>query len=60
MKMRNAARLLQTLALSTAALLDQQSKRRRTRGNEAPMVIGPRDVSRLLRQLLATVRRTKK
>jgi len=78
MKMRNAARVLQTiallafarriglrrggklLALSTAALLDQQSKRRRTRGNEAPMVIGPRDVARLLRQLLATVRRTKK
>ena len=78
MKMRNAARLLQTiallafasriglrrggklLALSTAALLDQQSKRRRTRGNEAPMVIGPRDVARLLRQLLTTVRGTKK
>jgi hypothetical protein len=78
MKMRNAARVLQTIALlafarriglrrggklltlSTAALLDQQSKRRRTRGNEAPMVIGPRDVARLLRQLLATVRRTKK
>jgi hypothetical protein len=78
MKMRNAARLLQTiallafarriglrrggklLALSTAALLDQQSKRRRTRGNEAPMVIGPRDVARLLRQLLTTLRGTKK
>jgi len=77
MKMRNAARLLQTiallafarriglrrggklLALSTAALLDQQSKRRRTRGNEAPMVIGPRDVARLLRQLLTTLRGTK-
>ena len=50
----------QLLALSTAALLDQQSKRRRTRGNEAPMVIGPRDVARLLRQLLTTVRGTKK
>ena len=78
MKMRNAARLLQTiallafarriglrrggklLALSTAALLDQQSKRRRTRGNEAPMVIGPRDVARLLRQLLTTLRGTNK
>ncbi len=78
MKMRKAARLLQTiallalarriglrrggklLALSTAALLDQQSKRRRTRGNEAPMVIGPRDVARLLRQLLTAVRGTNK
>ena len=45
------------LALVTAALLDQESaKRRRTRGNEAPMVIGPRAVARLLRQLLAALR----
>jgi hypothetical protein len=45
------------LALATAALLDQEpAKRRRTRGNEAPMVIGPRDVARLLRQLLAAIR----
>ena len=47
--------------LETAALLDQESaKRRRTRGNEAPMVIGPRDVARLLRQLVAAIRGTKK
>jgi hypothetical protein len=37
-----------------------KSKRRRTRGNEAPIVIGPRDVARLLRQLLTTIRATKK
>ena len=37
-----------------------KSKRRRTRGNEAPMVIGSRDVARLLRQLLTTIRGTKK
>jgi hypothetical protein len=48
------------LPLATAALLDQESKRRRTRGNEAPMVIGPRDVARLLRHLLTTIRGTKK
>jgi hypothetical protein len=48
------------LPLATAALLDQESKRRRTRGNEAPMVIGPRDVGRLLRHLLTTIRGTKK
>jgi hypothetical protein len=49
------------LALATAALLDQGSaKRRRTRGNEAPMVIGPRGVARLLRDLLTTIRGTKK
>jgi hypothetical protein len=49
------------LALATAALLDQEpAKRQRTRGNEAPMVIGPRDVARLLRQLLTTIRGTKK
>jgi hypothetical protein len=49
------------LAPATPALLDQESaKRRRTRGNEAPMVIGPRDVARLLRQLLAAIRGTKK
>jgi hypothetical protein len=49
------------LALATAALLDQESaKRRRTRGNEAPMVIGRRDVARLLRQLLAAIRGAKK
>jgi hypothetical protein len=47
--------------LETAALLDQESaKRRRTRGNEAPMVIGPRDVASLLRQLVAAIRGTKK
>jgi hypothetical protein len=49
------------LALATAALLDQESaKRQRTKGNEAPMVIGPRDVARVLRQLLTAIRRTKK
>jgi hypothetical protein len=49
------------LALATAALLDQESaKGQRSRGNEAPMVIGPRDVARLLRQLLTAIRRTKK
>jgi hypothetical protein len=37
-----------------------KSNRRRTRGNEAPMVIGPRDVARLLGQLLTTIRGTKK
>lgn len=41
------------LALATAAMLDQESgKRRRTRGNEAPIVIRPGDVARLLKQLL--------
>jgi len=30
------------------------------RGNEAPMVIGPRDVARLLRHFLTTIRGTKK
>ena len=39
---------------------DQESKRRRNRGNEAPMIIWPRDVAKLLRQLLTTVRGTKK
>jgi hypothetical protein len=49
------------LALGTAAMLDQESaKRRRTRGNEAPMVIGPRGVARLLTQLRTTIRGTKK
>jgi hypothetical protein len=48
------------LALATAALLDQESAGQRSRGNEAPMVIGPRDVARLLRQLLTAIRRTKK
>jgi len=49
------------LALATAALLDHESaKRQRTRGNEAPMVIGPRGVARLLRNLLTTIRGTKK
>jgi hypothetical protein len=48
------------LGLPTAALLDQESaKRHGTRGNEAPMIIGPRDVARLLGQLLATIRGTK-
>jgi hypothetical protein len=37
-----------------------KSKRRRTRGNEAPMIIGPRDVARLFRQLLTTIRGPKK
>jgi hypothetical protein len=37
-----------------------KSKRRRTRGNEAPMVIGPRDVARLVRQILTTIRGAKK
>jgi hypothetical protein len=44
------------LGLTTVAMLDQESKRRRTKGNEAPMVIGPRDVARLLRQLFTTIR----
>jgi hypothetical protein len=49
------------LALATAALLDQElARRQRTRGNEAPMVIGPCDVARLLRQLRAAIRGTKK
>jgi hypothetical protein len=39
---------------------DQESKRRRNRGNEAPMIIWPRDGAKMLRQLLATVRGTKK
>jgi hypothetical protein len=38
----------------------QESKRRRSRGNEAPMVIWPRDVARLLKQLLTTIRGRKK
>jgi hypothetical protein len=37
-----------------------ETKRRRNRGNEAPMIIWPRDVAKVLRQLLATVRGTKK
>jgi len=37
-----------------------KSKRRPTRGNEAPMVIGPLDVARLLRQFLTTIRGPKK
>ena len=40
--------------------VDHVSKRRRNTGNEAPMIIWPRDVARLLRQLLTTVRGTKK
>jgi hypothetical protein len=44
------------LALTTAAMLDQESKRRRTRGNEAPMVIRPRDVVKLVKQLFTTIR----
>jgi hypothetical protein len=45
------------LALATAALLDQEpAKRQRTRGNEAPMVIGPRAVARLLRQFFTAIR----
>jgi len=32
----------------------------RRRGNEAPMVIWPRDVARLLRQLFTAIRGTKK
>jgi hypothetical protein len=41
-------------------MIQESAKRRRTRGNEAPMVIGPRDVARLLRQLVAAIRGTKK
>jgi hypothetical protein len=37
-----------------------KSNHQRTRGNEAPMVIAPRDPASLLRQLLTTVRGTKK
>ena len=48
------------LALATAALLDQESKRKRSKGNEAPMIIWPRDLTRLLKQLLTTIRGTKK
>jgi hypothetical protein len=49
------------LALATAALLEQEPvKGKRTKGNEAPMIIWPRDVARLLRQLVAAVRGTKK
>lgn len=41
------------LALASAVMLDKESgKRRRTRGNEAPIVIWPGDVARLLKQLL--------
>jgi hypothetical protein len=48
------------LPVAAAALLVQESKRRRTRGNEAPMVIGPRHVRKLLRHLLTTIRETKR
>jgi hypothetical protein len=56
-QIRVLRRMNQLLALATAALLDQEpAKRRRTRGNEAPMVIGPRDVARLFRQLFTAIR----
>jgi hypothetical protein len=34
--------------------------RRRTRGNEAPMIIGSRDAARLFSQILTIIRGTKK
>jgi len=42
-------------------MTDQESeKRRRTRGNEAPMIIWPRDVARFFRQLFSAFGRRKK
>jgi hypothetical protein len=54
MGLRRGGRLL---ALATATMVDEQSARRkRVRGNEAPMIIWPRDIARLLRRLYAAVR----
>jgi len=61
MRVRNAPyRRTQQVHASrrTVEKLDQESKRQRTRGDEAPMVIWPPDVAKLFRQLLTTIRGT--
>src|SRR5829696_2318317 len=45
------------LALATATMLDEQlGRRRRSRANDTPIVVRPRDVARLLRQLFTAIR----